>query len=208
MSWSVPNPDTTCRGDGFVITAVKLRGCQQLREKWSARWCLGVLDASHISQFGLDVQPRPHRVDSFSRRVNEIDTPFDVTIPGRIALGFGMPDLLHLEQCSVATANIVLSELQRRAPPGTFDVASVRLLKYGTVLALTTDAPGDSLDHAPIMNEQPCGSSVPTRCEFSPTTWGKAPVFCVLAVGSAATPSRARRTTAPRTTAPREGLHS
>ena len=142
MSWSVPNPDTTCRGDGFVITAVKLRGCQQLREKGSARWCSGDFDASHIGQFGLDVQPRPHRVDSFSRRVDEIDAPFDITIPVRIALGLGMPDLLYLEKSSVTTANIVFSELQCRAPPGPFEVASIYLLKYGTVLALAADARG------------------------------------------------------------------
>jgi len=195
MSRSVPNPDTTCRSDGFVITAVKLRGCQQLPDKGSARWCLDVFDASNIGQFGLDVQPRPHRVDGFGRRVDEINAPFRVTplrvTPisvstfGRVTFGFGMPDRLHLEQRSVTAADVVFSKFQRCAPSRPFEVTSVCLLKYGTVLALAADALGRSLDHVPIMNKHPCGSSVQTRCEFEPISWGQTPDSCGLVVGRA-----------------------
>ena len=54
------------------------------------------------------------------------------------------------------------------------------------MLALAADARRGSLDHVPIMNEQTCGSSVPTRCEFEPNPWGQPRVSCVLVVGRAA----------------------
>ena len=189
MSWSVPDPDTTCRGYGFVITAVKLRGCQQLSEKVSARRGLGVANTSDISQFGLDVQPRPHSIDRFRCRKDEVDTSDRslgrVPSADTIAFGFRMPDRLHLKQCPVAAADVVLPKLQRGSPPCTFEFPAVLLLKHGTVAALAADARRGSLNHVSIMNDKPCGSSVPTRCELSQQIWGQISKFCEQVVGRA-----------------------
>ena len=186
MSWPYPNSDTTCRGDGSVITAVKLRVCQQLRQKVSARWCLDVADSSHVGQLRLDVQPRPHGIDRFSSRKNEIDASLGVTAAHRIALGLCVPNRFHLEQSPVPPADVVFSKLERRAPPGPFEIAAVYLLEDGTVPALATNT--GSLEHVSIMNHHPCGSSVPTRCELQPNIWGQTRFSCVHAVGTAARP--------------------
>jgi len=197
MSWSVPNPDTTCRGDGSVITAVKLRGCQQLCEKVSARRGLGIANASDIGQLSLDVQSRPHSIDRFRRRIDEVDTSIEglgdrslrlVSSDHRVAFGLGMPDRLDLQQGSIASTNVVFPELQCRSPAGTFEFTPILLLEHSTVAALAADARRGSLNHGPIMNDKPCGSLVPTRCEFSPQVWGQARDSCELVVGIASRP--------------------
>jgi len=147
---------------------------------------LDVADSSYVGQFGLDVQPRPHSIDRFSRRKNEIDTPLRLTIPCRVALGLGVPYRLHLEQSPVSPADVIFSKLQRRTPPGTFEIAAVYLLENGTMPALAADT--GSMEHVSIMNHHPCGSSVPTRCELQPIFWGQTRFSCVHAVGTTAMP--------------------
>ena len=102
----------------------------------------------------------------------------------RVPLGLGMPDLFHLEQPPIASTHVVLSELQRRAPPGPLELTTVGLREDGTVLALAQEAltlRGEgSTDHAAILNDAPCGTSVPIacelragRCEFAVQSWGQ-----------------------------------
>lgn len=54
-----------------------------------------------------------------------------------IALGFGVPDLLHLEQPTVTTSDVVLAELERRAPTRPLEGPPVGLLEDGAVSALS-----------------------------------------------------------------------
>jgi hypothetical protein len=53
-----------------------------------------------------------------------------------ITFGLGVPDLLDLEQPSIATSHVVLPELERRAPSAALEFASVGLLQDRAVLAL------------------------------------------------------------------------
>jgi hypothetical protein len=54
-----------------------------------------------------------------------------------IALGFGVPDLFNLEQPTVTTSDVVLAELERRAPTRPLEGPTVGLLDDGTVPALS-----------------------------------------------------------------------
>ena len=67
--------------------------------------------------------------------MDEVDTPSPDA--GRIPLGFGVPDLLDLQQPAVAaTAHVVLAEVERRTPTRTFEFAPILLLQDRAVLAL------------------------------------------------------------------------
>ncbi len=53
-----------------------------------------------------------------------------------ISFGFGVPDLLDLEQSTVTPAHVVLAELQRGTPTSALEFAAIGLCEDGTVLAL------------------------------------------------------------------------
>lgn len=98
---------------------------------------------------------------------------------GGIALGLRMPDLLDLQQTPVTCAHVVLAELQRGSPPCSFELATIGLLQGRAVLAqshqaLTWRGKGSG-DHGAILNDRPCGTSVPIACEFPDDSWGQVP---------------------------------
>ena len=66
--------------------------------------------------------------------MDEVDTSSPSA--GRIPLGFGVPDLLDLQQPAVATAHVVLPEVECRTPTRAFEFATILLLEDRTVLAL------------------------------------------------------------------------
>ena len=66
--------------------------------------------------------------------MDEVDTPSPPA--DRIPLRFGVPDLLDLQQPAVATAHVVLAEVERRAPTRAFEFATILLLEDRAVLAL------------------------------------------------------------------------
>jgi hypothetical protein len=95
----------------------------------------GRIAPPHVGQLGLPAQFRPDLLDRFRSGLDEVDAA--ISDSRRIPLGFGVPDLLDLEQSTVAPAHVVLAELERRAPTGAFEFTTIRLLENGAVLALT-----------------------------------------------------------------------
>lgn len=186
MSWSSPDPDTTCRGCGFVITAVKLRGCQHLIKKASARWCLEVRRASHIGQFGLHAQLCPHGIDRFGGREDQVDSPArlqrSVPVCDRITFRFGVPDRVNLKQQSITRPDVVFTEVECRSPTVPLQFAPIRLRQHSSMPTLTTKCGSGSREHDPMMNHLPCGSLVPIGCEFRSCSWGQQRSRCVSAV--------------------------
>jgi hypothetical protein len=96
-----------------------------------------------------------------------------------VTLGLGVPDLLDLQQPPVAPTDVVLPELECRSPPRPFEFTSVGLLQDGAVLALAQQTLArrgkGSSDHGVILNDEPCGASVPIACEFHGRRWGQRP---------------------------------
>jgi len=95
----------------------------------------GCVAPPHVGQLGLPAQFRPHFVDRLGGGLDEVDAA--ISDSRRIPLGLGVPDLLDLEQSTVAPAHVVLAEVERRAPTGPFEFTTIRLLENGTVLTLT-----------------------------------------------------------------------
>jgi hypothetical protein len=110
------------------------------------------------------------------------------TLARCVALTFGVPDLLDLQQSAVTTSHVVLAEVERRAPAGPFELAAVCLLENRTVLALAEQPLAgcreSSGHHGAILEHAACGTSVPIGCELRPQPWGQAPNACARAVGS------------------------
>jgi hypothetical protein len=110
--------------------------------------------------------------------VDEIDT---VTAANStrscVTFGFGVPDLLDLQETPVASTDVVLPELEGGPPPGPFEFAAVCLLQDRAVLTLAQQALArrgkNSSDHGAILNDVPCGASVPIACEFHRRRWGQ-----------------------------------
>jgi len=98
--------------------------------------------APNIGEFCLAAQLRPHLVDRFSRRMDEVDTAARVAAGSLVGvtLCFGMPDRFHVQQAAVSSTEVVLSKLESRAPSCSFEFATVGLLQDGAVLALTQQA--------------------------------------------------------------------
>ena len=85
-----------------------------------------MIHAANIGEFGLAAELRPRLVDRFGRRMDEIHSaPLAMS---RVTLRFGVPDLLHLEEPTVSSTDVVLPELERGAPSGAFEFATVTLL--------------------------------------------------------------------------------
>jgi hypothetical protein len=133
--------------------------------------------ASDVREFGLAAQFRPHFVDRVGGCVHEVDT-LDGALSG-IALGFGVPDLLDLQQTPVPSAHVVLAKVEGGAPTGTFEFATIGLLQDRTVLALSEQSltwrRKGSGDHAAILDHDACGASVPIACELLDECWGQPP---------------------------------
>jgi hypothetical protein len=90
--------------------------------------------APDVRELCLTTKFRPNFIDRLGGRVHEIDAPVVMHRWG--ALGLGVPDLLDLEQSTISSAHVVLAELQRGPPTGSFELSAVVLLQDGAVLAL------------------------------------------------------------------------
>jgi hypothetical protein len=153
-----------------------------------------VVDAStHVREFGLSAQLRPHLVDRFGRGVHEIDHRIRRRrargLLRPVAFGLGVPDLLHLEQSTVSSPHVVLAKLEGGPPSGTLEFATFRLLQDRAVLALACQAlprrGKGSGDHGCHLERRSLWSVSPDCCEFLLLEgWGQPP-NCVPAVGAA-----------------------
>ena len=132
--------------------------------------------SANLGEFGLAPQFRPHLVHGGGSRCDHFDPALGV------ALGLGVPDVLHLQQAPVTATQVVLAEVERRPPASTLEFTAILGLQDCAVLALTCQPlPGCrecSGDHATIVNEAPCGASVPIACEFRTDRWGQTGRSC------------------------------
>lgn len=180
--------DTRCRGGRVRNYSSETTGVSTVSCKKPST-CLhsGTISPSDVGQLGLAAQLSPHPVDGFGGGVDEIDT---APAPSRrCSLGLGVPDLLDLEEPTVPTAHVVLAEVERGAPSGAFEFATIVLLQDGAVLALTQQSLAGrrkgSGHHGAILNDRACGASVPLGCELPTDAWGQPPKSCVRHVETA-----------------------
>jgi hypothetical protein len=96
---------------------------------------------SNVGEFRLATQSPPDLVDRSGGGVHEVDTTRHGASDTRtgVAFGFCVPDLLDLQQTTVASADVVLAELECGSPPCSFQLPTVCLLQDRSVLALTQE---------------------------------------------------------------------
>ena len=107
--------------------------------------------------------------------------------------GFGGPRRDDLQESTVTSADVVLPIVERRPPTGTLEGAAVSRFEDQAVPAGTTRRLANAHRHCVIMNDQPCGSSVPTSCDFAGDSRS-------LLVGNRSPPCRSRVTAVHQTT--------
>ncbi len=119
---------------GSVITAVKLRWCQPSRAESvnlpAQRPYVGSVGRRPVRPAGA-VSPTPRRPIRRWRGRNRRRVP-----EAPLAFGFGVPDLLDLQEPTVTTTHVVLAEVERGAPTGAFEFSAICLLEDRAVLAL------------------------------------------------------------------------
>ncbi|WP_154723345.1 hypothetical protein [Ilumatobacter coccineus] len=104
----------------------------------------------HLGQIGLGTQPRPRLCEGRTARCDHLGDPVAAD-----TLGLGPPHDVELFEPAVATPDVILLVVERRAPSGSLELTPIELL-HAAVLTTTKTGHAERLTarHRP-------GSAVP-----------------------------------------------